>query len=121
MKKKYTVILLITILGFCTVMAFWMGKKSKPDFTEEEYFCDGADPTQSYSENTVLYLDDAGILHLIDTGSGKDMVYCDRPNCVHEGYSRKNETPSCPAEQEAYRCLLAVISILSEICRKKIF
>ncbi len=97
MKKKYTVILLITILGFCTVMAFWMGKKSKPDFTEEEYFCDGADPTQSYSENTVLYLDDAGILHLIDTGSGKDMVYCDRPNCVHEGYSRKNETPSCPA------------------------
>ena len=97
MKKKYTVILLITILGFCTVMAFWMEKKSKPDFTEEEYFCDGADPTQSYSENTVLYLDDVGILHLIDTGSGKDMVYCDRPNCVHEGYSRKNETPSCPA------------------------
>ena len=54
MKKKYTVILLITILGFCTVMAFWMGKKSKPDFTEEEYFCDGTDPTQLFGKYRTL-------------------------------------------------------------------
>ena len=25
------------------------------------------------------------------------MVYCDKPNCTHEGYSRTNQNPSCPA------------------------
>ena len=33
----------------------------------------------------------------IDTASGKDIVYCDKPNCTHEGYSRTNQNPSCPA------------------------
>lgn len=51
----------------------------------------------NYSEDNVLYLDDSGILHLIDTASGKDMVYCDKPNCTHEGFSGSNEKPSCPA------------------------
>lgn len=34
---------------------------------------------------------------MIDTSLGKDIVYCDRPDCTHEAYSYNNENPSCPA------------------------
>lgn len=61
------------------------------------YTYSNVNPDYNYSEDNVLYLDDSGILHLIDTASGKDIVYCDKPNCTHEGYSRTNQNPSCPA------------------------
>lgn len=97
MKKKYLFIIIISIFTFCSVIVLLMSKQNNHGFNDERYIYDGVDLQCNYSEHTVLYLDDSGILHLIETSSGKDMVYCDRPNCTHEGFSHNNENPSCPA------------------------
>ena len=97
MKKKYLCIIIAAIFGLCSVIVLLNHKQSNHEKKEEEYIYDSTDPGCNYSENTVLYLDDSGIMHLIETNTGKDMVYCDRPNCTHEGFSHNNENPSCPA------------------------
>lgn len=97
MKKKYLFIIIIAIFCFCSVIVLLMLKQNNHGYNDEEYICDSTDPGCNYSEHTVLYLDGSGILHLIETASGKDIIYCDRPNCAHEGFSHNNENPSCPA------------------------
>ncbi len=98
MKRKYLYIIIIfTVLLCCGIILFLALGQNKHGSNDETYVYDTVDPGCNYSEHTVLYLDDSGILHLIDTTSGKDMIYCDKPNCTHEGYSRNNENPSCPA------------------------
>ncbi len=65
---------------------------------EEVFMYDSVLPDCQYSEHMVLYLDGSSLLHMIDTATGKDMVYCDRPNCTHELFSAEsNPNPSCPA------------------------
>ena len=96
----------------CALIFFWQGrnrKKDSPDAGNEEYRYDIVDNTQNYSEHSVLYLDDSKRLHMIDTASGKDMIYCDKPNCTHEGYSRKNLNPSCPAAFQGLNCCGTVL------------
>jgi hypothetical protein len=97
MKKNKILIISIFIFSLCAVIVLLMLKQNNHRINYEEYIYDSASPECNYSEHTVLYLDDSGILHMIDTTSGKDMVYCDKPNCTHEGMSHNNEEPSCPA------------------------
>lgn len=97
MKKKYLFIIIISIFSFCSVSVLLMFKQNTHGFNDEKYIYDRTAPECNYSEHTVLYLDGSGILHLIETSSGKDIVYCDRPNCTHEGVSHNNESSSCPA------------------------
>lgn len=94
-KRNLTIILLVFTFAFVIVLLLL--KQNNHGFNDEEYIYDGVAPECNYSEHTVLYLDGSGILHLIETTSGKNIVYCDRPNCTHEGYSHNNENPSCPA------------------------
>ncbi len=44
-----------------------------------------------------MYFDDSEVLHLIDTDTENDIIYCDRSNCTHEPYSSTNPNPTCPA------------------------
>lgn len=99
LKKRNLLILIPVFALVCltAVLVYHVSEKNGHGTDDEIYTCDSVDSSCSYSENSVLYLDDSGILHLIDTATGKDMIYCDRPNCTHEGYSRSNENPSCPA------------------------
>lgn len=98
MKKKHIIIaFIIFILITCIVTAVFIIKNKNRSTSNTVYTYSNVDPEYNYSEDNVLYLDDSGILHLIDTASGKDMVYCDKPNCTHEGYSHTNQNPSCPA------------------------
>ncbi len=97
MKKKYLFIIILCIFAVCSMIVLFMLRQSRHGFSGENYIYDSTDSQCNYSEHTVLYLDASGILHLIETSSGKDIVYCDRPNCTHEGFSNHNEKPSCPA------------------------
>ena len=73
-------------------------KNNKKNETGEDVFLyDSVMSSYNYSERAILYLDNDGILHMIDTASGKNVIYCNRPNCTHVGYSHKNPNPSCPA------------------------
>ena len=95
-KRRYLLIIFLAFI-FVSGIILLVLKQNNHGNTDEEYIYDIVSPECNYSEHTVLYLDDSGILHLIETTSGKDMVYCDRPNCAHEGVSHNNENPSCPA------------------------
>ena len=98
MKKKHIIIaFIIFILIICIVTAVFIIKNKNRSTSNTVYTYSNVNPDYNYSEDNVLYLDGSGILHLIDTVSGKDIVYCDKPNCTHEGYSRTNQNPSCPA------------------------
>lgn len=103
-KKLIAVILPAVLLATAAVWFFVSGNRDKRDVPDEEFLYDSVNPACNYSEHVVLYFDGDGILHMIDTASGKDMVYCDRPNCIHEGYSGRNPNPSCPA---AFRSMCA--------------
>lgn len=96
-KKRILIVSVIFILIICIVTAVFIIKNKNRSTSNTVYTYSNVDPEYNYSEDNVLYLDDSGILHFIDTASGKDMVYCDKPNCTHEGYSRTNKNPSCPA------------------------
>lgn len=96
-KKRILIASIIFILIICIVAAVFIIKNRNRSTFNTMYTYDSADVLCNYSEDNVLYLNDSGILHLIDTASGKDMVYCDKPNCTHEGFSGSNEKPSCPA------------------------
>lgn len=97
MKRKYLFIIIILVVIVCSIAAFFVIKPKNGSSDNEMYTYSNVDPEYNYSEDNVFYLDGSGILHLIDTASGKDIVYCDKPNCTHEGYSRTNQNPSCPA------------------------
>lgn len=97
MKRKYLFIIIILVVIVCSTAAFFAIKPKNGSSDNEMYTYSNVDPEYNYSEDNVFYLDGSGILHLIDTASGKDIVYCDKPNCTHEGYSRTNQNPSCPA------------------------
>ena len=96
-KKRILIASIIFILIICIVTAVFIIKNRNRSTSNTMYTYGSGDVRCNYSEDNVLYLDDSGILHLIDTASGKDMVYCDKPNCTHEGFSGSNEKPSCPA------------------------
>ena len=96
-KKRILIASIIFILIICIVAAVFIIKNRNRSTSNTMYTYGSGDVRCNYSEDNVLYLDDSGILHLIDTASGKDMVYCDKPNCTHEGFSGSNEKPSCPA------------------------
>lgn len=96
-KKRILIASIIFILIICIVAAVFIIKNRNRSTSNTMYTYDSVDVRCNYSEDNVLYLDDSGVLHLIDTASGKDMVYCDKPNCTHEGFSGSNEKPSCPA------------------------
>ena len=96
-KKRILIASIIFILIICIVTAVFIIKNRNRSTSNTMYTYRSGDVRCNYSEDNVLYLDDSGILHLIDTASGKDMVYCDKPNCTHEGFSGSNEKPSCPA------------------------
>ena len=95
--KKQWMIIVPALLVVAAALVFWLtrGKKEpeekKPELTEELFYQDNTAPTTNYSEHSVLYPANRGLLPLIDTASGKDMIYCDRPNCTHQDRS------SCPA------------------------
>ena len=97
--KKALVVISVFILAFVIILLVSVRDNHGNADGEymEEYIYDSSDSRYNYSEHTVLYLADSGILHMIDTASGKDMVYCDRPNCTHERPSLNNVNPSCPA------------------------
>lgn len=97
MKKNIIFIISIFIFGLCSVIVLLLLRQNNHRMNYEEYSYASVDPECNYSEHTVLYLADSDILHMIDTTTGKDMVYCDKPNCTHEGYSRNYQNPSCPA------------------------
>lgn len=98
MKRKYIFpVIFICLLSCLLIELLVFFIRNNRNTANENYFYDLTDPTCSYSENTVLYLDGSNILHLIDTSSGKDIIYCDKPNCKHEPYSKDNPDPSCPA------------------------
>ena len=97
MKKKYTVVIIIACLILCSVVALSLLKHKNQGPGGELYYYSGIDASCNYSENSVLYLDGSGIMHMIDTALGKDVIYCDKPNCTHEEYSSDNVNPSCPA------------------------
>lgn len=96
-KKRILIASIIFILIICIVAAVFIVKNRNRSTSNTMYTYSNLNPEYNYSEDNVFYFDDSGILHLIDTASGKDMVYCDKPNCTHEGYSRTNQNPSCPA------------------------
>ncbi len=96
-KKRILIASIIFILIICIVTAVFIIKNKNRSTSNTVYTYSNVNPDYNYSEDNVLYLDGSGILHLIDTVSGKDIVYCDKPNCTHEGYSRTNQNPSCPA------------------------
>ena len=96
-KKRILIASIIFILIICIVTAVFIIKNRNRSTSNTMYTYGSGDVRCNYSQDNVLYLDDSGILHLIDTASGKDMVYCDKPNCTHEGFSGSNEKPSCPA------------------------
>ena len=96
-KKRILIASIIFILIICIVAAVFIVKNRNRSTSNTMYTYSNVNPEYNYSEDNVLYLDGSGILHLIDTVSGKDIVYCDKPNCTHEGYSRTNQNPSCPA------------------------
>ena len=99
MNRKHIYIAIISAFICCTVIVLFVIKSMQNNHGsgKEIYNYDSVDSQCNYSESNVLYLDDSGILHLIDTASGKNIIYCDKPNCTHEGFSRNNENPSCPA------------------------
>ena len=97
MKRKYLFIIIILVVIVCSAAAFLVIKNKNRSTSNTVYTYSNVNPDYNYSEDNVFYLDGSGILHLIDTESGKDIVYCDKPNCTHEGYSRTNQNPSCPA------------------------
>lgn len=96
-KKRILIASIIFILIICIVAAVFIIKNRNRSTSNTMYTYSNVNPEYNYSEDNVFYFDDSGILHLIDTASGKDIVYCDKPNCTHEGYSRTNQNPSCPA------------------------
>ena len=98
MKKRYLLIASALILAFVLASIAYIRSRHDSDAKISDlYFYDSISPDLCYSEENILYLDDDGILHLIDSESGKDIIYCDKPNCTHEPYSHNNENPSCPA------------------------
>lgn len=97
MKKRYWFISIISVFILGAVFFSLTRKRNNHSTFYGEYMYDSLDSSCSYSEKNVFYLADSGILHLIDTDSGKDIIYCDKPNCTHERYSHNNENPSCPA------------------------
>ena len=81
MKKKHIFIaFIIFILITCIVTAVFIIKNKNRSTSNTVYTYSNVNPDYNYSEDNVLYLDGSGILHLIDTVSGKDIVYCDKPN-----------------------------------------
>ncbi len=97
MKKTRLLVIIVAALILLSVIGIFLFRHYKNNSGSEQYFYDSVDPQCNYSENTVLYFDNSEILHLIDTDTGKDIVYCDRPNCTHEPYSSTNPNPTCPA------------------------
>ena len=87
-KKRILIASIIFILIICIVAAVFIIKNRNRSTSNTMYTYGSGDVRCNYSQDNVLYLDDSGILHLIDTASGKDMVYCDKPNCTH--LSRNN-------------------------------
>ncbi|MEE3417567.1 MAG: hypothetical protein VZR53_19775, partial [Prevotella sp.] len=79
MNKRllYIIIVFVFILG-AVVISFAV-KRNNHSTVSNEYIYDSVDTSCYYSEKNVLYLDGSDILHLIDTDSGKDIVYCDKP------------------------------------------
>ena len=98
MKKRYLLIaFLITVIGFIAVIASILISRNDHRSEVDQYvYCDDLQGGVFY-EDSVLYLGSYGILHLIDVDSGRDVVYCNKPNCTHERYSHLNQNPSCPA------------------------
>lgn len=115
-KKRILIASIIFILIICIVAAVFIIKNRNRSTSNTMYTYDSADVLCNYSEDNVLYLDDSGILHLIDTASGKDMVYCDKPNCTHEGFSGSNEKPHVlqlfMVQQESEQCFTMTIFIM---------
>ncbi len=97
MNKRLFLIIFVSVLILGAVIISFAVKRNNHSNVSNEYVYDSVDTSCYYSEKNVLYLDGSDILHLIDTDSGKDIVYCDKPNCMHEGYSYNNKKPSCPA------------------------
>ncbi len=99
MKKIRLAIIIAAALIICLFFLRYNQKDlgNEKSYNNEQYFYDSVDPQCNYSENTVLYFDNLRILHLIDTDTGNDIVYCDKPNCTHEPYSITNPNPTCPA------------------------
>ena len=72
-KKRILIASIIFILIICIVTAVFIIKNRNRSTSNPMYTYGSGDVRCNYSEDNVLYLDDSGILHLIDTASGKDM------------------------------------------------
>lgn len=85
--KRVLAIAAAVCLAVCAIVLFVLTRNKK--IVEEEipekdlFFYDSGDQEISYSESAVFYIEE-GLIHMIDTATGKDMIYCDRPNCTHE-------------------------------------
>ena len=74
-KKRILIASIIFILIICIVAAVFIVKNRNRSTSNTMYTYSNLNPEYNYSEDNVFYFDDSGILHLIDTASGKDMVY----------------------------------------------
>ena len=65
-KKRILIASVIFILIICIVAAVFIIKNKNRSSSNTMYTYSNVDPEYNYSEDNVLYLDDSGILHLID-------------------------------------------------------
>ena len=72
-KKRILIASIIFILIICIVAAVFIIKNRNRSTSNTMYTYSNINPEYNYSEDNVFYFDDSGILHLIDTASGKDM------------------------------------------------
>lgn len=73
-KKRILIASIIFILIICIVAAVFIIKNRNRSTSNTMYTYSNVNPEYNYSEDNVFYFDDSGILHLIDTASGKDIV-----------------------------------------------
>ena len=66
-KKRILIASIIFILIICIVAAVFIIKNRNRSTSNTMYTYSNVNPDYNYSEDNVLYLDDSGILHLIDT------------------------------------------------------
>lgn len=89
-KKPCILLLLLVLLTGC-------GKTTAGSSEEGELFTVRSIIFDCYSESGILYEKD-GILCFVDYATGKDVVLCTKPNCVHAPYSAvNNPDPYCDA------------------------
>ena len=94
-------------------LIFTACSSEKPEEKKTDAMRVSMDYTQSFSftDKSMTYLANNGILHFYDIDSGYDTVICSKANCRHEGASSSNPTPECDGYVEGpYTTCTAIIN-----------